>query len=121
MVQAAYGAQELADLFRAQYDGKRLRLATGWDNLLNVPSSVEGDVVEKADRGHCYQYGTRRQVLVPREIQLIGSDLWRAQQIWRLAEMAGKLGNLLQVRSLCMKCEVPNLHFLNHDVAKWRH
>jgi len=29
MVQAAYGAQELADLFRAQYDGKGLRSATG--------------------------------------------------------------------------------------------
>ena len=55
------------------------------------------------------------------QMELIGADIVRAQQLWRLSEVAGELGDLLQVRALRVRRKVADLHILDHAMAKGCH
>jgi hypothetical protein len=54
-------------------------------------------------------------------MQLIGSDIVRPKQVWRSAEVAGGLGDLLQIGPSFVRREIADLHVFGHALAKWRH
>jgi len=55
------------------------------------------------------------------EMELVGPDIVRPEQVWRLAEVAGELGDLLQIRPLRVRREIADLHVLGHALAEWCH
>ena len=71
MVQGSNGFEELADLGLAQDDRKLLRLVAGGDDLVEVPSSFEGDIVEEAYCSDRDQYRTGRKLLLLGQVELI--------------------------------------------------
>ena len=65
--------------------------------------------------------GAGREMLVLGEMKLVGPDIVRSEQFRRLAEVAGKLGDLLQIRPLRVRCEIADLHVVGHALAEWGH
>jgi len=55
------------------------------------------------------------------EVELVGANVGRTQQLWRLAEVAGEPGDLLNVGALSVGPEVANPHILDHAMAKRGH
>ena len=109
------------DLFRAHHDGKRLGPAAGWDDVIDVPSALQCDVVEKANGGDRHTDRTGGKFFVSGQIELKGSDLGRPQQFWRLTKVARELRDVLQIRALRVRREVADLHVLDHALTKRRH
>ena len=121
MLQALDRVEKPADLFGAHDHRKRLRLAAGRDDVVEVPVPPEGDLVEKADGRDGNQNRAGREMPVPGEVELVGPDVIRPKQLWRLAEVAGELGNLLQIRPLGVRREIADLHVFGHTLAEWGH
>jgi hypothetical protein len=121
VLQAADRVEEPADLFGAHHDRKHLRLAAGRDDVVEIPISPEGDLVEEADGCDRDQDRAGRELLLPGEMELVGPDLVRPEPLWRLAEMAGELGDLLQIRPLRVQREIADLHVLGHALAELYH
>jgi hypothetical protein len=114
-------SRKLADLVAAQHRRQALRLAAGRDDLFNAPVALERDLIEEADGGDRHQDRAGGQLPVLDQMDLIGSDVSRPQQLGGLAEMAGELGDLLDVGALGVQREVADLHVLDHAMAKRRH
>ncbi len=121
MLQQVDGVEKPADLVAAQYDGEPLRLAAGRNHIVDAPLPLERDLVEEADRGDGNEHGTGRKLPVLAQMDLVGPDIVGAQQLGRLAEMTGELGDLLQIRALGERREVADLHILDHATAKRGH
>ena len=51
MLQVVHGAQEARDFVLAHHDGKLFRLTAGGNIVLDSPWPLEGDGVEKSERG----------------------------------------------------------------------
>ena len=81
MLPAVDGVEEPGDLVLAEHGRKLLRLATGGDDLVDAPTPSERDLVEKADGGHRDQYRTGRELLLLAEMELIGPNISRAQDV----------------------------------------
>ena len=79
MLEALDSVEKSGDLIWAHHDGKCLRPAAGWDDVIDVPSSLEGDLVKKADGGHRHTHRTGCKLPVPGQIELEGADLDWAQ------------------------------------------
>ena len=82
MLEALNRVEEFADLLRAHHDGKYLRPAAGWDDVIDVPSALQGYLVEEADGGHGHTDRACRKLPIPGQIELEGTDLGWAQQVW---------------------------------------
>jgi hypothetical protein len=52
---------------------------------------------------------------------LIAANLFWPQQLWRLLEVPSEKRDLLQVRSLSVAGEIPDLHVFGHSLAKRGH
>ena len=63
----------------------------------------------------------RRQFSLVCQIKLIGTDILRLQDVGRLAEMACKQRNLLNIGQLSVWREIANLHVLDHSFSKICH
>src|ERR1700733_7433765 len=81
MLPAVDSVEEPGDLLLAEHGRKLLRLATGWDDLVDAPIPSERDLVEKADGGHRDQHRTGRESLLLAKIELIGPNISRAQDV----------------------------------------
>src|SRR5208282_3652031 len=81
MFPAVDGVEEPGDLVLAEHDRKLLRFATGGDDLVDAPTPSERNLVEKADGGHRDQYRTGRESLLLAQMELIGPDISRAQDL----------------------------------------
>ena len=121
VLQALDRVEKPADLFGAHDDRKRLRLAAGRDSVVEVPVPPEGDLVEETDGRDRDQDRAGREMPVLGEMELVGPDVVRPEQVRRLAEVAGELGDLLQIRPLRVRREVADLHVLGHALAEWGH
>jgi hypothetical protein len=110
--------QKAVDLVRAHNDWTFLWLAAGRDRVVDAPVPLQGDVVEETDSRDRDQDGAGRKALVQGEMQLIGSDIVRPKQVWRSAEVAGELGDLLQIGPPCVRREIAHLHVFGHALAK---
>src|SRR5437868_180784 len=55
------------------------------------------------------------------EVELVGANVGRTQQLWRLAELAGESRDLLNVGAPGVGREVANPHILDHAMAKRGH
>src|SRR5271170_449846 len=97
MLQIVHRAQETCDFLLAQHDGQLFRLVAGRDIVLDDPGSFEGYGVEKPKRGDRDDDRTGREAPLPGQMDQIGPDLSRAQQIRRLAKMAGEANDLRDV------------------------
>jgi hypothetical protein len=54
-------------------------------------------------------------------MELVGSDIVRPEQVWRRAEVAGELGDLLQIRPPGVRREIADLHVVGHALPEWCH
>jgi hypothetical protein len=52
---------------------------------------------------------------------LVGADLVGTESLRRLAEVVGEAGDLLDVRLLRVRREIPEAHVLQHALAQWCH
>src|SRR5208282_4753943 len=109
------------DLFRAHHDRKRLWPAAGRDDVIDVPSALQRDVVEKTNGGDRHTDRTGGKLFVCGQIELKGPDLGWAEQFWRLTKVARELRDVLQIRALRVRREVTDLHVLDHALTKRRH
>src|ERR1700732_2217803 len=75
VLEALDSVEKSGDLIWAHYDGKCLRPAAGWDDVVDVPSSLERDLVKKGDGGHRHTHRTGCKLPVPGQIELEGADL----------------------------------------------
>ena len=81
MLPAVDGVEEPGDLVLAEHDRKLLRFATGGNDLVDAPTPSERNLVEKADGGHRDQYRTGRESLLLAEMELIGPNISRPQDV----------------------------------------
>src|SRR5208282_649809 len=79
------------DLFRAHDDRKRLRPAAGWDDVIDVPSALQRDIVEKANGGDRHTDRTGGKLFVCGQMELKCADLGWAEQFRRLTKVAREL------------------------------
>src|ERR1700733_8916458 len=79
MLPAVDSVEEPGDLVLAEHGRKLLWRATGGDDLVDVPTPSERDLVEKAHGCHGDHYRTGRESLLLAEIKLIGPNISRAQ------------------------------------------
>jgi hypothetical protein len=121
VLQRRDAVEEAENLVAVQYDGKPLRLAAGGDHLIDAPVPLERDLVEKAEGGDRDQDRTGRELPLVGQMQPIDSDIFRPQHRGRLAEVAGKLRDLLEIRALRLRREVADLHVLDHATTKRGH
>ena len=82
--------EEACHFLPAQHHGQLLLLAAGWDDVVEIPIPLESDLVEEADGGHRDADRTGRELPVPGQVNLVGSDVLRPKQLGRLVEMAGE-------------------------------
>ena len=99
-----------------------LRGSLGIGNgLLDVPTPLEGDLVEEAQGRDRDRDRAGRHLLGVGEEQLVVADLLGSQRRWRLAEMAGEQRHLLEVGVLCARRKMAHLHVLGHAETEWCH
>ena len=79
MFAAAHATQKVKDLFRAQNYRQFLRLLGRRDDVFELPVLLERDFVEESQSGDGDEDGARRQLLFIGQVNLIGSDVLRAQ------------------------------------------
>jgi len=121
MLQIVYGAQQTCDLNLAQHDGKLLGLPAGWDVVLDDPRPFEGDRVEKPQSGNRDNDRTGCQVPLMGQVELIRPDLSGPEMLRGFAEMASEPDDLFDIGTLRLRCQVANLHVLDHATAKRAH
>lgn len=110
--------EEAVDFLLAHHDWKFLRLAARGDRVVDVPIPLKGHFVKEPDGRDRDQDRTGRQALFLDEMELVGPDIFRAKQVRRFAEVAGILGNLLQIRPLRVWREIADLHVFGHALAE---
>src|SRR5262245_33373810 len=90
------GLQQLQDFFRAQ-DGRQAMILFGGGNELNGPIALQSNGIEEAQRADRDNSRSHRYLPLVSQVDLIGTNLFGAQVLWRLAKMAGKETDLAQV------------------------
>ena len=113
--------EEAEDFLGTGDDGQLAGLLGRWDGLLDVPTSLEGDLVEEAQGGDCDPDRAGRHLPVVGEEQLIVADLLRSQQGRGLAEVAGEQRYLTEIGGLRARGKMAHLHVLGHTETEWCH
>jgi hypothetical protein len=104
--------EEVDDFVRAEHDRERLGSAGDRQHLSGIPLAAQRDVVKEPQGGDRDDDRLRRQPALVSQIQLVAADLVGAEMIRGLAEVAGKAGDLLDVRRLRVRREIPEAHVL---------
>src|SRR5580698_6657220 len=91
------------------------------DIVLNDPVSFEGDGVEEPKRGHRDDDRTGREPSLPRQVEQIRPDLSWPEKVGRFTKVAGEMDDLRDIHSLRVRCQIPDLHVLDHATAKRAH
>ena len=89
-------------------------------NRIN-PGPFEGGVVEKPERGDRDDDGTGREASFLGQVEQISADLRWPEKVGRFAKMAGEPNDLCDIHTLGVRCQVADLHVLDHATAKWAH
>ena len=110
MFEALDAAKEVQHLLRAENDGQCLWRLWARNDPLEIQIEAERDAVEKSKRCDGHLHRAWRQLLLVRQIDLVGVDILRAEQIRRFSEMPGELRNLPQIRILRVSRQVADLH-----------
>ena len=79
MLEALDSIKEFGDLAWAHHDGKCLRPTAGWNDVIDIPSPLKRNLVEKTDGGHRHADRAGREPPVPRQVKQEGTDLGWAQ------------------------------------------
>jgi hypothetical protein len=114
-------AEKMENLGSAEHDRQLLGLPGSRDARLQVPASLEGNIVEEAKRGSGYDDRTRRQLSLVRQVQLIVPYLFRTQQFRRFTKVAGEQGDMQDIPRPGVRRQVPHLHVLDHALPKECH
>jgi len=92
--------QKLQHFFWAQNDRQCLGLFGCWNDVFDIPASMERDFVEEAQSCHGDEYGTRRQSLFVRQVHLISTNVFGTEYLRRFTEVSRESRNLFQVALL---------------------
>jgi hypothetical protein len=68
--------QKLQHFFWAQDDRQCLGLFGCWNDVFDIPVFMQRDFVEEAQSRHGDEYGTWRQLLLLRQVQLISTNVF---------------------------------------------
>jgi len=85
---AAHAAEEVQDFLRAQHYRQFLRLLQRRDDILENPVLFEGDLAEESQGGDGDEDGTRSQLALVGQIDLIRPDLIGTEGFRRLLEVS---------------------------------
>ena len=121
MLEAGRTVEKAEDLLGTGDDGKLAGLLGIGNGLSQVPTSLEGDLVEEAQGRDRDRDRTGRHLLAVGEEQLVVADLLASQQRRRLAEVTGEQRHLLELGVLCARRKMAHLHILGHTEAEWCH
>ena len=121
MLEAFDRAEEMQNLLPAENHWQPVRLSGGRDGVFQVPVSFKGNLVEKAEGSDRDDDRARGQLLLVRQIELVGANLRLTQQLRRLAEISCEPGDLLEVGRLRVRRQVSHLHVLDHPLPKGCH
>jgi hypothetical protein len=77
--------------------------------------------IEEALRGGGHADRTYPQLLFVPQVDLIGTNLFRSQQLWRLVEVPCKFRYFSGAGGLCNRRKVPQLHYLDEPLPKRCH
>src|SRR5229473_2016116 len=91
------------------------------DNLSKGPIPFESDLVKEAKRGNGGVYRVGGQLPLVCQINLVSADVLGPQRIRRLAEVACEQRNLLKIRGLGVRRQIPHLHVFSHPFPKGGH
>src|SRR5438128_8871518 len=100
----------MENLGSAENDRQLLGLPRSGDARFQVPASLEGNIVEEAKGSSGDDDRTRSQLPLVRQVQLIVTYFFRTQQFRRLTKVSREQGDMQNIRSLGVRCEVPHLH-----------
>jgi hypothetical protein len=95
--EALDAAKEVQHLLGAENDGQCLWRLWARNDPVEIPIEAERDAVEESKRRDGHLHRAWRQLLLVRQIDLVGMDILRAEQIRRFSEMPGELRNLQQI------------------------
>jgi transposase len=121
VLQIVHRTQETRDFVLAQDDRELLRLTAGGDVVFDDPRPFEGDGEEKPERGDGNDDRTGREASLLRQMNQIRPDFGRPEKVRRLAKMAGEPNDLCDVHALRVRCQVADLHIIDHPTAKRAH
>ena len=121
MLQIGHSAQKARHFIPAQHNGELFCLPAGGDVVLDDPGPFEGDGVDKPERGDRDDDRTGREASFSRQMQQICPDLSRSETFRRLTKMAGEPDDLRNIHALRIRCQVADLHVLDHATAKRAH
>jgi hypothetical protein len=76
---AGHAAEKVPDFFRTENDGQLLGFLRAWDDVFEAPILVQGDFVEETQGSHGDQNGAGGQLFFIGQIDLVGTNLLRAQ------------------------------------------
>lgn len=106
---SGHAAQKLPHFFGTQYDGEGL-LCLGHRQYLNhIPGALQRDHVQEAKRSGGNRNRAWRKPLLVGQIELIVSDVGRAEAFRGSAEVSSEQRNLLQVGLLSILREIMDL------------
>jgi len=114
-------AEEVQHLLGAENDGQCLWRLWARNDLVEIPIEAERDAVEESKRRDGHVHRTWRQLLLVRQIDLVGADILWTEQSGRFSEMPGELRNLQQIRILRVSRQVAHLHVFHHACSKRGH
>src|SRR6516225_10748243 len=100
VLDTGHAVEELNDFLGAENNREFLRLLRSWNDRCERPVPFEGDFVQETKCRNSGENRTGSQLLFGRQIDLVGTNLFRSQQFRGLAEMAREHGDLDHIHIL---------------------
>jgi len=117
---AANRVKEPSDLSLAEHHGQSFRLL-GIGDVADGPITLERDAIEETQRRDDLNQIAERDASLVDQIYLVLTNLFRPEQLRRLAEMPGEVGNAGDVGSDGVWRPVAYLQVLDHALTKSSH
>src|SRR3984893_17896154 len=116
MVGSERSIDELRDFFLAQ-DRRKVKWSFRIGSLGNAPVLFESLDVEKPQRREAVIHGTRRQLLLLKQLSLVLPNVPQAQTVRRTVESSSKIFDCADVIACGMLRVVTTLEFLQHHLS----
>ena len=120
VLEASDGREELVDLGGAQ-DDRELALPFGPRDVFEPLVILKRDAVEELEGGEDLGVGGVSDVLVLDEVEQVGADFSLGDELGRLVEVLGELGDTADVELDGLWSEVAEGHVLDHAAAQRGH